>query len=316
MRARVTALLIGLVGVFSSLASPAFAAPRPLTAEDLLQLATVDDPQISPDGAWVAYTVATLDLEKDKSETALWAVPTGGGEPWRLTAPGYSASRPRWSPDGKRLAFLSSRSIGDDDAKTQVWAFDLRGGDAQPLSEVKQGVDSYEWSPDGSRMLLSIQDAKPEDLLDDAEKAKKKPEPHVIDRLQFKQDCAGYLDRRRTHLYVLDLGDKVLTQITSGDYDDSQGAWSPDGKLVAFASNRTAEADGNENSDLWIVAAANTDQGRTLRRVTSNQGADYSPAWSPDGKSLVYVTGRAPELSGTQSRSSPWCRSTAASPAS
>jgi len=292
MRSRLLSLVLATL----ILPTAATAAPRAITEEDLLNLATVRDPQISPDGAWVAYTVATLDLEKDKGETALWAAPTGGGEPWRMTAPGYSASRPRWSPDGKRLAFLSSRSSGGDEAKTQVWAFDLRGGDAQPLSAVNQGVDAYKWSPEGGRLLLSITDPKPEDLLEAAEKAKKKPEPHVIDRLQFKRDYAGYLDRRRTHLYVLDLADKALTQITSGDYDDSQGAWSPDGKLVTFVSNRTAEPDGNENSDLWIVAASNTDQGKTLRRVTANPGSDHSPAWSPDGKTLAYVTGRAPEL--------------------
>jgi dipeptidyl aminopeptidase/acylaminoacyl peptidase len=289
-RLSVAALLI------LALASSASAGERALTADDLLALATVRDPQISPDGHWVAYTVATIDLEEDESETALWAVPVAGGEPWRMTAPGYSASRPRWSPDGRRLGFLSSRSTDEDEAKTQVWAFDLRGGDAQPLSDVVQGVDTFDWSPDGSRLLLGIQDPKPEDLLDEAEKAKKKPEPHVIDRLQFKRDYTGYLDRRRTHLYVLDLADERLTQITSGDHDDADGAWSPDGKLVAFTSNRTAEPDGNDNSDLWIVAAANTDQGRTLRQVTDNPGGDHSPAWSPDGKSLAYVTDRAPEL--------------------
>lgn len=292
MRLRPILLLLASL----TLPTSAFAAPRPIASEDLLNLATVRDPRISPDGKWVAYTVATIDLEKDKGETALWAVSTGSGEPWRLTAPGYSASRPRWSPDSKRLAFLSSRSTGEDDAETQVWAFDLRGGDAQPLSEVEQGVGSYAWSPDGGRLLLSIKDPKPEDLLDEAEKAKKKPEPHVIDRLQFKRDYTGYLDRRRSHLYVLDLSDKTLTQITSGDYDDSQGTWSPDGKLVAFVSNRTEEPDGNDNSDLWIVAAGNTDEGRTLRRVTSNVGSDHSPTWNPSGNSLAYVTGRAPEL--------------------
>ena len=271
-----------------------------VTAEDLLALAEVRDPQISPDGEWVAYTVATIDLDEDKGETAIWAVPTGDGEPWRLTAPGTSGSRPRWSPDSERLAFLSSRSAGDEDAKSQVWVFDLRGGDAQPLTKIVQGVDSFDWSPDGRRLLLTIQDPKPEDLLDEAEKAKKKPEPHVIDRLQFKQDYTGYLDRRRSHLYVLDLehadDEGQPAQITSGDFDDSEAVWSPDGKLIAFVSNRSAEPDGNDNTDLWIVAAYNNDQGKTLRQITTNNSLDYAPSWSPDGNSLVYVTGRSPEL--------------------
>ena len=285
-------LAAGLV-LSLGLADLAVAAPRPLQVDDFFALSRLGDPQISPDGQQVAYTVATSDLEKDKSEKALWLVTTDADRkeaPRRLTAPGYSASRPRWSPEGSRLAFLAARKTGEEEAKTQVWAFDMRGGDAQPLTAVKQGIESYDFSPDGQRLLLTIQDPKPEDLMDEAERAKKKPEPHVIDRLQFKQDYVGYLDRRRSHLYVFDLKDERLVQITSGDFDDSGAVWSPDGKLIAFSSNRTAEPDGNTNSDLWIVSADNTDQGKTMRRVTSNPGPDASPTWSPDGASLAYVT--------------------------
>ncbi len=302
----VPALTVAAVLCLAAL--PAGAAPRALQVDDYFALASVGDPRISPDGRWVAYTVKTTDLEKDESETALWMVPAGGGEeakPWRFTAPGYSASHPRWRPDGQRLGFLSSRGTGDEEAETQVWAFDLRGGDAQPLTDVKQGVAGFEWSPDGHRLLLEIKDPKPEDLLEKSEREKKKPEPHVIDRLQFKQDYQGYLDRRRSHLYVLDLasvppeggeGHTGLRQITSGDFDDSQATWSPDGKLIAFVSNRTEEPDGNTNSDLWIVSADNTDLGQTMRRLTSNSGGDYSPAWSPDGETLAYVTVTEPKM--------------------
>ncbi|MEE8584271.1 MAG: S9 family peptidase, partial [Acidobacteriota bacterium] len=125
---------------------------------------------------------------------------------------------------------------------------------------------------------------------------KEKPQPWVIDRLQFKRDNIGYLDRRRTHLYVFDLESKKLTQITSGDYEDRDPAWSPDGKLVAFASNRTDEPDGNSNSDIWIVSADNTDQGKTLLQLTSNPGSDGDPAWSPDGDWIAYVTVTQPEI--------------------
>ena len=304
-RASQAALTLTIVLALTSV--PASAVPRALTIDDFFRLAHAGGPRISPDGKWVAYTLKTTDLEKDESETALWMVPTGGGvaKPWRLTAPGYSASRPRWSPDGRRLGFLAARSTGGEEAKTQVWAFDLRGGDAQPLTEVKQGVDGFEWSPDGRRLLLEITDPKPEELLEESERQKKKPEPHVIDRLQFKQDYRGYLDRRRRHLYVQDLdaappkegeGNQNLRQITSGDFDDSGGAWSPDGKLIAFSSNRTEEPDGNNNSDLWIVSADNTDLGQTMRRLTSNPGSDRSPVWSPDGESLAYLTRTRPEL--------------------
>ena len=115
----------------------------------------------------------------------------------------------------------------------------------------------------------------------------------MIDRLQFKRDYAGYLDRRRTHLYVQDVApgeEHEAVQITSGDYDDSQPAWSPDGRLIAFVSNRTEEPDANSNSDIWVVAADNPDAGATLLQVTTNPGSDYSPAWSPDGSQIAHVT--------------------------
>ena len=278
-------LLLGIL-----LCPPAFAqdTPRPLEVDDFFRIKQVADPQISPDGAWVAYLVTETNLDDDKRETRLWMMPAAGGEALAMTAEGYSASRPRWSPDGKYLTFLASKG----DEKTQVWAFNRLGGDAQPLTDIKQGVSSYAWNPDGTRLLLTIRDPEP----DDEDDEKDKPKPWVIDRLQFKRDYAGYLDARRSHLYVFTPGDTAATQITSGPYDDSQAAWSPDGTRIAFVSNRTDEPDGNRNTDIWIVSADNTDRGQTLLQVTTNSGADSSPAWSPDGKALAYVTVTEPDL--------------------
>ncbi|HSR53386.1 MAG TPA: S9 family peptidase, partial [Acidobacteriota bacterium] len=271
---------------------------RPVTIDDYFALKNVGSPRISPDGEWVAYTVRTTDFEKDKSETAIWMMPYAGGEAIRMTGKGNSASQPRWSPDGKYLSFLASRG---EDAKTQVWILNRQGGEAQQLTEVKQGVGSHSWSPDASRLLLSIRDPEEDEEEggqegEDAKGKKDKPKPWVIDRLQFKRDNAGYLDRRRTHYYVFDVESKELRQITSGDYDDNQGVWSPDGTLVAFVSNRTEEPDGNSNNDIWIVSADNTDKGKTLKRVTDNPGSDGSPDWSPDGKRIVYNTVLEPEI--------------------
>jgi dipeptidyl aminopeptidase/acylaminoacyl peptidase len=261
---------------------------RALTIDDIFKLKRVGDPQVSPEGMWVAYTITEVDLEKDKSETRVWMAPVSGGDAIPMTAKGSSASRPRWSPDGKYLSFLSSRNNG----KTQVWNLDRRGGEAQQLTEIPQGVRGYEWSPDGKKLLLVLQDPKPEDLEKDKDKKekKKKPKPWVIDRLQFKMDYVGYLDNRRTHLFVFNLSDKKMTQITSGDFDDTQPAWSPDGKFVAFVSNRTEEPDANINTDIWIVSAENKDKGNTLRQVTTNSAPDQSPAWSPNGKHIAYET--------------------------
>ena len=261
-------------------------SPRPITIDDLLALKSVREVEISPDGKWIAYTVTTVDTAKDKSATRIWMAPSAGGEAIPMTSDTYSAGNPRWSPDGKYLSFTASRG---DDAKTQVWTLNRLGGEAEQLTKIKQGVSGHEWSPDGKRLLLLIRDPRPEELTKDKEDDKK-PRPHVIDRLQFKQDYEGYLDRYRTHLYTFVPGDTAAVQITSGDYDDSSPAWSPDGKSVAFVSNRSDNPDGNDNSDIWIVSADNTDKGQHLIRVTTNENSDTSPRWSPDGKQLAYIT--------------------------
>jgi dipeptidyl aminopeptidase/acylaminoacyl peptidase len=275
------------------------AARRTLTIDDAFQIKRVGDPQISPDDKWVAYTVSTTSLKDERSETQIWMAPLSGGEAIPLTAKGVSSSSPRWSPDGKYLAFISSRSVGPpapgapaagDGPRAQVWLLDRRGGEAQQLTEVRQGVGGFEWSPDSTRLVLTIRDPRPEEAGEQPQPRPRTQPPWVIDRLQFKQDVIGYLDRRRTHLYVFDVASKKLTQITSGDYEDGGAAWSPDGKLIAFVSNRTAEPDSNFNSDIWLVAADNTDKGQTLVQLTTNPGPDRQAAWSPDGKSVAYVT--------------------------
>ena len=258
------------------------AAKRNLQVDDLIRIKTVGDAQVSPDGRWVAYTVATASLKEDKSETQVWMTPTDGGEPLPMTAKGSSASRPRFSPDGKYLAFLAARpDEGEvkDDARTQVWLLDRRGGEAQGLTEVPQGVESFEWAPDGRRLVLRIKDPSPEEL--EAQKHKdagtkpvrpRAPSVSVVDRLQIKRDYEGYLDRRRTHLYVFDLAGRKPTQVTSGDHDDRDPVWSPDGRFLAFVSNHTEDPDANYDSNVWVVAADNPDRGRTLIQVTTNAG--------------------------------------------
>jgi dipeptidyl aminopeptidase/acylaminoacyl peptidase len=280
-------------------------APRAVTLDDYFQIREVSDPQLSPDGQWVAYSVKTPLLKDDKNEDRIWMVPLSGGEPVPMSAEGVSSSHPRWSPDGKYLAFLSSRNEG----KTQVWLLNRLGGEAQRLTDTAQDVDDFAWSPDSRRLALILRDPSSEELeaakdKDRDEKAaaqkEKKPKtqkPWVIDRLQFKEDEVGYLDRRRTHLYVFDVASKGVTQVTSGDYDDSEPAWSPEGKRLAFSSNRsTPDSDHSYNSDIWVVSADNSDKGAQLTQVTTNPGEDRSPAWSPDGKWITYVTQLEPKL--------------------
>ena len=273
---------------------PAPATPRNITIDDFFQIRDVAQPEISPDGQWVAYSVRTRILKDDKNEQRLWMVSTRGGDPIPMTAEGVSSSHPRWSPDGKYLAFLSARNNG----KTQVWLLNRFGGEAERLTEAIQGVNDFEWSPDSTRMVLIFQDPKPEDAEAAKDKDKDKPAPKpktpppfLIDRLQFKEDTVGYLDRRRNHLYVFDVASKRVTQVTSGDYDDNEPAWSPDSHFLAFTSNRsTPDPDRNFNSDIWVVTADNKDKGAHLAQITTNLGADRSPAWSPDGKWIAFVS--------------------------
>src|SRR5579862_454133 len=305
MKLRPLVLPIALVfGLFFSLpvsnAQTAPATLRPITIDDYFQVREVEDPQISADAQWVAYAVSTASLKDDETRTRIWMVPTAGGDAIPMTSEEESSEHPRWSPDGKYLAFLSKR----DEGKTYLWLLNRLGGEAQHPIETAQDVKDFAWSPDSKRIVLVLQDPSPEDLQSAQERAEEKtqgkeikdkkpkaPRPLVVDRYFFKEDEIGYLERLRTHLYVFDFPSKTLTQITSGDFDDDHPVWSPDGKLLAFSSKRTTpDPDRNYDSNIFVVTADNTDKGAHLAQITTNPGADDSPAWSPDGKWIAYVT--------------------------
>ncbi len=261
------------------------AAPRHLTVDDLFRVERVGSPQVSPDGAWIAYTVSRTSLEEEKSTTRVWMVPAAGGDAVPLTAEGKSASSPDWSPDGRYISFLAARDGGE----TQVWVLDRRGGEAWALTDVKQGVGGYAWSPDGGRLLLTIRDPDPK--ADEEKKENAPRDPWVIDRLEFKRDGVGYLTGdRHTHLYVFDVATKELRQLTTGRWDESQPAWSPDGTRVAFSSTRTEDPDLDPNSEIWVVDAGLVEPTDAPTRLTDNPGADTQPTWSPDGRTVAYVT--------------------------
>ncbi len=259
-------------------------AQRGITPSDVYRIKSINDPQISPDGNWVAYTISTPDSVKDKADTDIWMISASGGEPIRLTASPEGESRPRWSPDGKLLTFLSSRY---ETKSSQIWKMDRRGGEAVKLTELKYGISDYVWSPDSKKIVLVIQDQEPSDEAD----KKKSANPIMIDRHHFKSDGDGYLERKRDHLYLFDVETKKLDTLTTGDFDHESPVWSPDSKQIAFASNRTSDADRNSNTDIWIIDAK---KGSTLRQLTTWTGADTRPRWSPDGKYIAYLKSQLP----------------------
>lgn len=261
--------------------------------DHILGLKTPGSIAISPDGKWVAYVVSRLDEEEDKGFSQIWMTSSDGEVTIPMTASYAGAGSPQWSPDGAKLGFVGTRG-DDEDAKAQVWLLDRRGGEAVQYSHVEQGVDGFLWSPDGSQMLLEITDPEEKDLDEDGEEIKDKAKPWVIDRLQFKRDYIGYLDRRRSHFYLHN-GEDDPIQITSGDYDDNGAKWSPDGSMIAFVSKRDGDPDSNSNSDIWTVSTDPNAGDYPINQVTTNKGSDSNPSWSPDGKTIAHTTITEPE---------------------
>lgn len=267
-------------------------AGRPVTLDDLPKIKVVGDPQRSPDGEWVAYTLTTTDVEKDKRNTDVWMVRWRGGESIQLTSSPDGESRPRWSPDGRYLAFLAARGEEDEKKKgAQVWLLNRAGGEAQKLTDVKGGVSDYAWSPDGTRLALIVSDVDPADEPEKMEGWKRKAAPPiVIDRYHFKQDREGYLKRFYSRLAVFELATRKLDVLSKGEADDLDPAWSPDGTRLAFRSKRAhKDPDRTSNHDLFVIQAQAGAEPKAL--TTTKESESGRPAWSPDGTRLAVLVG-------------------------
>jgi dipeptidyl aminopeptidase/acylaminoacyl peptidase len=284
-------LLVIFVCALSLAQSP---TKRLLKIDDLDRLAEVEDPQVSPDGKWIAYTVSAVNRDDDKMVSSLWMISWDGSQNVRLTYDTESESSPRWSPDEKYLAFVSSR--GGKSKDSQIWVLDRRGGEARQLTHIKGfSITEYDWSPDSAKLLLVLRKKdEPEEQPQkgaDATTKEKPPKPVIIDRYHFKEDVEGYLDSKaHNHLFLFDIATEKLDPLTPDQpFDETNAVWSPDGTKIAFVSNRDKDPDRTDNTDVFVI---DSHPGATPRKLTSYAGPDSGPlAWSPDSSLIAYLQG-------------------------
>lgn len=260
---------------------------RTLRVADVHAQITVADPQMSPDGAWVAYTVATVDVAGDKSDTDIWMVKWDGSERLRLTSSKEAENAPRWSPDNKWLAFTSARA--DKEKGAQVWLLPRQGGEAAQLTNVEGSVSELAWSPDGKRLALVVSPREEQKKGPDKPAT---PKPLVIDRYTFKRDVDGYLTKKPAQIWLFDVEAKKAERLTGEAFAEMGPSWSPDGKTLAFFSDRTTVAD---RYSRWSLAAAEAKPGAAVQVVLADErlspGRAGRVAWSPTGQRLYFLLG-------------------------
>ena len=267
-------------------------AKHVITFDDMMRMHRIGEAQVSPDGKWVAYTLATPDFDANRNASNVWMVPTAGGEALQLTQSGHDSS-PVWSPDGKTIAFLSSRS-----GESQVYLLAMDGGEAKPLTALSTGADIVKWSPDGK--TIAFTSGVYPDCKDDAcnksrddEKERNKVKAHVAEHLLYRH-WTHWNEGKRSHLFVVPADGSVpLRDLTPGaNYDvppDERGGpadinFSPDSKEICFTAVTDPVEAISTNGDLFIVPVA----GGEIKKITSQPGFDGAPTYSPDGKYIAY----------------------------
>src|SRR5919199_339102 len=220
---------------------------------DVFELTGVGDPRLSPDGSTVAYTVWYVDREENKYRSAIWTMAPDGSGQRQFSSGSKFDGEPRWSPDGKQLAFTSSR---EGDAKQLYVIPASGGGEARKVTDLKEDVGEIMWSPDGTRIAFTAR------VRDEAyeEEDERKRAPRRFLRLQYKLDDTGWTGDRRRQIFVVPAdGSSEPTQLTSGDFEHSSPAWSPDGRRLVFGSNRSEYWDVEPVSHLYVVPAEGGD---------------------------------------------------------
>jgi len=292
--------LLFLFAFVFAFAAEAASGKRPITFEDLMKVQRLSDPQVSPDGRWIVYVNAVVDLEANKKTGHIWVVPAtavADQSPRQLTYGDGSDSRPRWSPDGKELAFISTRG-----GKSQVWILPMEGGEARQVTKISTEADGVTWAAKGNTLLFTSQvypdcadDECNQKRLEEAETSKVKA--RLIEALLFRH-WTEWRDGKYTHLFAISAQGGVPRDLTPGAFDSPAfflGApdgydISPDGTEVCFTSNRTMPESARAwttNNDLYLVSAA----GGEPRNITAdNPGSDAAPQYSPNGRYIAYTS--------------------------
>lgn len=256
-------------------------AKRSMEPEDLYLLATTADPQLSPDTSQVAWVQTRMEADTDREATSIWVAATDGSAPPRSFTTGPRDHSPRWSPNGDWLAFIGAPT----DGPAQLFLAPLDGGSPQRATDLVSSIMQPCWSPDSRRIAFVSAVGVPKSLAEQT--AIEKAAPRVVRGLGARRDNVGWYNGRR-HLFVLDVGNGAVLQVTHGDWDDDAPSWSGDGALLVFSSDRSRQRDDNVmRSDAWVVPAAG---GRT-RRVSRERGMASFPAFSPDGRWIAFAGG-------------------------
>ena len=246
---------------------------------DVYKMEAVSRPKISPEGSWILYSQSKIDAAKDRSASKLYMMSSDGKETITLTEQTMGVGNYQWSPDGKYISYLTKGK--DEDKGSQVFLMDRRGGEGVQLTNIKGEINDYVWFNSGKKMIVVVKD------FNYADTAKSKIRtPYEMTRYKFKQDNEGYLDNRKTHIYLFDLTTKKLDTLTSGNYNESSVAISADDAMIVYTSNVSENPDKNSNTDLFLLKPT---KGATPLQLTTYKGANTNPVFSPDNSKIAFL---------------------------
>jgi dipeptidyl aminopeptidase/acylaminoacyl peptidase len=263
-------------------------APKLTIADDLYHFQLPSDPQISPDGTQVAYCVQRVERETEKKYTNLWLAAADGSHTRQFTYGKQADTHPRWTPDGRTIAFLSNRQ---NEEQAQIFLIPIDGGEARPLTDLKGNFAGFEWSPDGTKLVCQFR-KKDADALErekDDQKKKLGISYRHITRTNYKFDGAGYLPQENWHIWVIDAATGEARQLTDGEFHETEPRWSPDGRHILFSSNRHPNYDIElDETELYLIPT----EGGEMERLVTRPGRKFGASFSPDGRHVAFL-GRA-----------------------